>query len=198
LEDVYDLIVIGAGSAGLTAAGFGGRLNAKVALIEKHKLGGDCTWYGCVPSKALLKVGKIAHAIRTASQYGITASKPVIDMQVVRDYVQGTIQEIYQHETPEVFAEEYGVEIVLGAASFVDANTVQVGDRQLTAKKIIIATGGRPAVPPIAGLDSVPYMTNETIFQNDRLPEQLRRDLAVHDERAGRRARRLPPGRGAP
>lgn len=173
MQDVYDLIVIGAGAAGLTAAGFGGRVNARVALIEKHKLGGDCTWYGCVPSKALLKVGKVAHAVRTAAQYGIAAGQPVIDMQAVRAYVQQTIEEIYQHETPEVFAEAYGVEVILGEAQFIDSNTVQVGDHQLAARKIIIATGARALIPPVKGLAAVPYVTNETIFQNDVLPQRL-------------------------
>lgn len=173
MSESYDLIVIGAGAAGLTAAGFGGRINAKVALIEKEKPGGDCTWVGCVPSKALLKVAKVAHSIRTADQYGIIAEPPQIDMPAVRRYVHQAIEDIYQHETPEVFAEGYGVEVVQGAAHFLDANTVQVGERELHAKKIVIATGARATVPPVDGIDAVPYHTNETLFDNDTLPERL-------------------------
>jgi len=173
LNEAYDLIVIGAGAAGLTAAGFGGRINAKVALIEKNKLGGDCTWVGCVPSKALLKIAKVAHTIRTADKYGITSSPPEIDMAKVRDYVQNTVQEIYQHETPEVFSEEYNVDVVLGKAEFIDSYTVKVGERTLTAKKIILATGAKPLVPPIDGIEDVPYHTNLTIFEKDYLPDHL-------------------------
>lgn len=173
MTDTYDLVVIGAGAAGLTAAGFGGRINAKVAIIEKNKLGGDCTWVGCVPSKALLKIAKVAHTIRTADKYGITASPPQIDVAKVREYVQNTVDEIYQHETPEVFSEEYGVEVVLGTAEFIDPHTVKVGDRTLTAKKFVIASGAKPLIPPIDGIEDVPYQTNLTIFEKDHLPDHL-------------------------
>lgn len=173
MSERYDLVVIGAGTAGLTAAGFMGRVGGKVALIEKEALGGDCTWYGCVPSKALLKVSKMAHSVRTAHKYGITASEPQVDMTAVRDYVQDAIREIYQHETPEVYSAAYGPEVIIGEARFIDAHTVQVGDRQLKAKKFVVATGARPTVPPIDGLEDVPYMTNRTVFTNDKLPEHL-------------------------
>ncbi|RMG72652.1 MAG: FAD-binding protein, partial [Chloroflexi bacterium] len=170
---MYDLIVIGAGAAGLTAAGFMGRVGGKVALIERNALGGDCTWVGCVPSKALLKVSKIAHSIRTAEKYGIQVNTPNIDMPTVKIYVQQAIQEIYQHETPEVFAKAYNVEVILGEARFVDPHTVQVNGQQLKAKKFIIATGARPTIPPISGLDEVSFFTNRTIFDNDHLPKHL-------------------------
>ena len=87
----YDLVIIGAGSGGLVAAGFAAKLGAKVALVEKHRIGGDCTWTGCVPSKALIKAAKIAHEIRTASKYGINTSGPMIDMAAVRYYVRSAI-----------------------------------------------------------------------------------------------------------
>mgnify|MGYP002713084553 CR=1 FL=1 len=170
---MYDLIVIGAGAAGLTAAGFMGRVGGKVALIERDAMGGDCTWVGCVPSKALLKVSKIAHSIRTAGKYGIQVDPPKINMPAVKAYVQHAIQEIYQHETPEVYAKSYNVEVILGEARFIDAHTVQVGDKQLQSKKFVIATGARATVPPIPGLEDVPYFTNRSIFQNETLPEHL-------------------------
>lgn len=172
MSDHYTMVVIGAGAAGLTAAGFAGGLGAKVALIEKEKLGGDCTWVGCVPSKALLKVGKIAHAMRTAHLYGIDAVEPQINMEKVRGYVQATIQEIYQHETPEEFSKR-DVDVILGEAKLLDPYTVEVKGRRLKAKKIVIATGARPTIPPVPGLDNVPYKTNLNIFDNDRLPEHL-------------------------
>ncbi|MFW5709077.1 MAG: dihydrolipoyl dehydrogenase family protein [Chloroflexota bacterium] len=172
-EKPYDLIVIGGGAAGLTAAGFMGKAGGRVALIERRLLGGDCTWFGCVPSKALLKVSKIAHNMRTASKYGIASTEPQIDMHVVRQYVKSAIDEIYQHETPDVFGSKYNVEVILGEARFVNPTTINVGDRTLEASKYIIATGGRPTIPSVDGLDSVPYLTNETLFDNDRLPGHL-------------------------
>lgn len=173
MSDIYNLVVIGGGAAGLTASAFIGEAGGKVALIEKEKLGGDCTWVGCVPSKALLKVAKVAHTMRTADKYGISGSEPQVDMAQVKAHVLGAVEHVYADETPEVFSER-GVEVIEGqAAQFVDAHTVQVGDRTLTAKKFVIATGARAAIPPIPGLDEVPYFTNENFFQNDRLPEHL-------------------------
>src|SRR5207245_11147886 len=97
----YDLVIIGAGSGGLTAAGFAVQLGARVALVEKSRIGGDCTWTGCVPSKALLKAAKVAHEVRTACHYGIMSGPPVADMAKVRDYVLAAIQQVYQFESLE-------------------------------------------------------------------------------------------------
>src|SRR5438552_6085090 len=124
----FDLVIVGAGSGGLTAAGFAVQLGAKVALIEKNRIGGDCTWTGCVPSKALLKAAKIAHEVRTASHYGVMASAPAVDMAQVREYVHSAIQVVYRFETPEQLQAE-GVDVILGTAQFVDATTVKVGER---------------------------------------------------------------------
>ncbi len=172
MSKIYDVIVIGGGAAGLTASAVIGGLGKNVALIERERLGGDCTWTGCVPSKALLKVAKVAHSIRTAHKYGITVNEPLVDMGVVRDHLRQVIHEVYQHETPEETAKR-GIEVITGEAKFIDAQTVQVDERRIQAKKFIIATGGRAAIPPIPGLDGVPYKTNATIFDNDRLPEHL-------------------------
>src|SRR5437762_1941236 len=97
----YDLVIIGAGAGGLIAAGFAVQLGAKVALVEKDRIGGDCTWTGCVPSKALLKAAKVAHNVRTASQYGIMSQAPVTDMAKVQEYLDRAIQQIYKATTPE-------------------------------------------------------------------------------------------------
>jgi pyruvate/2-oxoglutarate dehydrogenase complex dihydrolipoamide dehydrogenase (E3) component len=168
----YDLIIIGAGSGGLTAAGFAAQLGAKVALVEKHRVGGDCTWTGCVPSKALLKAAKIAHETRIAWQYGIVAEPPKTDMAKVREYVRSRIHEVYQHEAPEELQHQ-GIEVVLAEAQFVDANTIQAGDRRLRAKYFLICTGAHPLIPEIRGLEEVPYITYEQIFDNDRLPATM-------------------------
>lgn len=170
--DNYDLAIVGAGAGGLTAADFAVQLGAKVALVEKNRTGGDCTWTGCVPSKALLKAAKIAHETRRAARFGIRASAPVTDMGAVRDYVRGAIQQIYPSHTPDALRAK-GIDVVLGPARFVDPHTISAGERQLRAKKILLTTGAVPKLPAITGLESVPFMTYERIFENDRLPAAL-------------------------
>lgn len=174
----YDLVVIGSGAAGLVSASFAGRMGLKTALVEKEPhLGGDCTWVGCVPSKALLHVAKTAHAARSGEKYGIFTQPPQVDMAKVRDYVQNTIQGVYQHETPEVISQR-GVDVILGAARFLDPHTLHIdlndgGTQEIRSKKFVIATGAAARRPAIEGLDTVPYHTNETLFDNDTLPETM-------------------------
>lgn len=172
MSEIYDVIVIGAGSAGLTAASVVGGLGKRVALIERENIGGDCTWSGCMPSKALLRVAKIVHAARTANRYGIPVSPSPVDMRLVRDEVQRVIQEVYHLETPAEVTKR-GIEVIPGDARFTDPHHVQVGEQTLEAKKFVIATGGRALIPPIPGLDKVAYHTNATLFDNDRLPEHF-------------------------
>lgn len=168
----YDLVIVGAGSGGLVAARFAAQIGAKVALIEKNRIGGDCTWTGCVPSKSLLKVAKVAHEIRTANRYGISASRPEIDMSAVRDYVRNAIESVYEFETPEVLARE-GINVVFGGARFVDPSTIVAGDRTIQSKAFLLTTGARPSIPPIAGITEVPLITYEQIFDNDVLPKAM-------------------------
>ncbi len=170
--DDFDLVIVGAGSGGLTAAGFAAQLGARVALVEKNKVGGDCTWTGCVPSKALLKAAKVAHEVRTASRFGISADVPVVDMGQVRAYVRQAIQKVYSFESPEDLSKR-GIETIEGAGRFVDAASLQVGPRLIRAKAFLLTTGARPRLPPIAGLSDVPYVTYEQIFDNDRLPRSM-------------------------
>ncbi len=172
MKETYGLIVIGAGSAGLTAAGFAAQRGVRVALVEKHRVGGDCTWTGCVPSKALLKVAKVAHEARTAAHYGICTAPPTVSMSKVRAYVRRVMAEIYEHETPERLAHQ-GVEVIIGAARFLDAHTIQAGEQTLSADKFIIATGAHPLIPDIPGLQETPFLTHLQIFDNDQLPERL-------------------------
>ncbi len=168
----FDLVIIGAGSGGLTAAGFAAQLGAKVALVEKHRIGGDCAWTGCVPSKALLKVAKVAHQVRTAGRYGIVTSAPVIGMAAVRAFIQRAIDDVYQFESPEEL-ERKGIEVIPGHARFRDVATIKVNQQAIRSKTFLITTGARPRVPAIAGLSEVPYLTYEQIFDNDQLPATL-------------------------
>lgn len=172
MTSTHDIIVIGGGSAGLTGARFAARLGARVALVEAHRIGGDCTWTGCVPSKALLRAGKAAHEIRTAGRFGIDAGEATVDMVRVKAHVMGAVQGVYAEETPEVLAAE-GIEVVLAPAHFTDPRTVQAGDRTLSAPKFVVCTGAKPSVPPIPGLSDADYFTHETIFENERLPRHL-------------------------
>src|SRR5437870_3860552 len=159
----YDLVVIGAGSGGLVGARFAVQLGAKTALIEKNRIGGDCTWTGCVPSKALLKAAKVAHEVRTAGHYGILTAPPVVDMHRVRDYVRSAIREVYQYETPEEL-QRWGIDVILGRAHFLDSHTIQAGQQTIRANAFLITTGGHAIVPPIRGLDQVPFVTYKQIF----------------------------------
>src|SRR5262249_43609865 len=168
----YDLVIIGAGSGGLTAAGFAAQLGAKVALVEKNRIGGDCTWTGCVPSKALLKAAKVAHEVRTASRFGIGSNVLVVEMTSVRAYVQQAIQQVYQFEGSEELRKK-GIEVIQGAGRFVDAETAMVGDQLVRAKTFLLTTGARPRIPAIAGLNDVEFLTYEQIFENDRLPRSM-------------------------
>jgi pyruvate/2-oxoglutarate dehydrogenase complex dihydrolipoamide dehydrogenase (E3) component len=168
----FDLVIIGAGSGGLTAAGFAAQLGAKVALVEKNRIGGDCTWTGCIPSKALLKAAKVAHEVRTASRFGITASPPVADMSQVRAYVHEAIEQVYRFENPEELRKQ-GIEVIQGAGRFLDATTILAGEQFVRSKTFLLTTGARPWIPSIAGLDEVPFLTYEQIFDNDRLPRAM-------------------------
>ena len=168
----YDLAVIGAGSAGLVAATFAARIGAKVALVERDRIGGDCTWTGCVPSKALLKAAKVAHEVRRAPDYGIEATVTGVDMARVTAHVKRAIEGAYAAERPSVLAQK-GIDVVEGTPEFLDRHTVRVGDRALEARRFLICTGARPAIPAIPGLSDVPYVTYERWFENEHLPAHL-------------------------
>jgi pyruvate/2-oxoglutarate dehydrogenase complex dihydrolipoamide dehydrogenase (E3) component len=168
----YDLAIVGAGASGLIAADFAVRLGARTALIDKGPIGGDCTWNGCVPSKSLVKVAAVAHQVRTAQRYGISAGEPQVDMPSVRDYLRATIQQIYAPTAPEALRKP-GLEIFIGAARFLDPHTVQVASERVRARKFLINTGAAPKIPEISGLAEVPYRTYLQIFENDRLPRHL-------------------------
>ena len=160
-----EICVIGAGPGGLSVAAAAAAFGRKVVLIERHKMGGDCLNYGCVPSKALLAAANRAHAMRTAAAFGIAGIDPEIDPRAIHDHVHRVIAAIAPNDSTERFT-GLGVRVILAAARFVDKSTVVAGEYRIKARRFVIATGSTPLVPPIPGLDSVPYFTNETIFDN--------------------------------
>ena len=168
----YDLIVIGAGSAGLTAARFAAQLGLSVAMVERSRVGGDCTWTGCVPSKALLKAAGVAHAFRTAAKYGISPSTPEVDLRSVMDCIRSVIQGIFEAESPEVLAGE-GIDVIIGEAKFTGTDSVNVEGRLLTARRFLICTGASPLVPSIPGLEGVEFRTYETVWDMEDMPASL-------------------------
>ena len=168
----YDLIIIGGGSGGLTAAGFAVQLGAHVTLVEKHRIGGDCTWTGCVPSKTLLKAAKVAHEMSSADRYGLTSVKPTTDLRSVMSHVREVIAGVYQHESPEALQAD-GIDVFLGNAEFLDSHTIMVEEATLTANHFLICTGAHPFIPPVPGLDSVNYLTYENIWDLEVLPHHL-------------------------
>lgn len=167
-----DLCIIGAGSGGLSVAAGAAQLGRKVVLIEKGEMGGDCLNYGCVPSKALIAAAHRAHAMRTAGPFGVRSVEPQIDFAAVMDHVQSVIAKIAPHDSQERF-EGFGVTVIRARGEFTGSQTVKAGDAEISAKRFIIATGSSPFVPPISGLDGVPYMTNETVFANRTRPDHL-------------------------
>lgn len=162
-----DLCIIGGGSGGLSLAAASVQLGLKVVLIEKHKMGGDCLNYGCVPSKALIAAARRAHLMRSVGPFGITPVEPQIDPRRVHDHVKSVIAAIAPNDSVERFT-GLGVQVIQAAARFYDRSSVIAGDKLVKASRFCIATGSSPAVPPIPGLDQVPYFTNESIFDNQR------------------------------
>lgn len=158
-----DLCVIGGGSGGLSVAAAAAQLGVSVVLVEKGLMGGDCLNYGCVPSKALLAAAKRADAVRTAFTFGIDVLEAQIDHRAVHDHVHRAIANIAPNDSIERFT-GLGVRVVQAQASFLDKDTLEAGPVLVRARRFVIATGGTPFVPAIPGLDEIPYLTNETIF----------------------------------
>lgn len=168
----YDLTVIGAGTAGLvTAAGAAG-LGAKVALVEKDQLGGECLYTGCVPSKALIESAKLLARMRRAQEFGLHPAEPSFDFPEVMDRMRRVIAEVGKHDRPERF-QHLGVSISHGEARFLSPHEVRVDSRTLTTRKAVIATGSRTAIPPIEGLEETGFIDHVTAFQLTRLPQSV-------------------------
>ena len=173
----YDLVVVGGGSAGLTAAKFARTFSKSAVIIEAERMGGDCTWYGCVPSKSIIAAAKAAHAARTASaRFGVDASvSDKIDMKKVMATVRAKMDHIYEEDDSPAAMTKLGIDTMSGKATLVSPKEVVVGDITVVAKEgIVLATGAKPRKPTgIEGLDSVPYMTYEDVWNLETLPASM-------------------------
>ncbi|MBD3677207.1 MAG: FAD-dependent oxidoreductase [Rhodobacteraceae bacterium] len=167
-----DICVIGAGSGGLSVAAGAVQMGASVVLVESHKMGGDCLNYGCVPSKALIATGKAAHAMEAGAALGVAPVAPKADYAAAKDHVAAAIAAIEPHDSQERF-EGLGVRVIREWGRFLSPTELQAGDAIITARRFVIATGSSPLVPPIPGLEDVPYLTNENIFDLRDRPEHL-------------------------
>lgn len=170
----YDVGILGGGAAGLTVAAGAAQFGAKAILIEKaSQLGGDCLHYGCVPSKTLIRSAGVWAQARRAEEFGLPRLElPPMDLGAVMSRVRSVIEKIQEHDSPERFC-RLGAEVRFGAPRFVDGHTVEVDGQRVTARSWVVATGSRPALPPVEGLAETPHWTNETVFSQTVLPPRL-------------------------
>jgi pyruvate/2-oxoglutarate dehydrogenase complex dihydrolipoamide dehydrogenase (E3) component len=173
----YDIIVIGGGAAGLTSSGMAASFGMKTLMVELDRLGGDCTWHGCIPSKALLHIAADWHRGRLSSRFAYAESVQRLDYGKVVDEVHRIRKHVYEEaDRPDIYT-SMGVEVAFGRASFTDANTITItnGDtiRTVTSRYFVIATGSKAAIPPVVGIESVPFLTNESLFELTELPSKL-------------------------
>ena len=169
---IYDLAIVGAGSAGLSTAAAAAQFGQKVVIFEKGEMGGDCLNSGCIPSKSLIAAAKSAHAQRSSARFGVAAVEPKVNYAKVMDYVQSVIAQIAPNDSVARF-QGLGVVVIQASARFVSAGTLEADGKRYQARRIVIATGSRAGVPPIPGLKDVPFLTNETIFKNRIQPKHL-------------------------
>ena len=167
-----DILIIGGGSGGLSLAYGASQMGADVTLLEGHLMGGDCLNFGCVPSKALIAAGKHAHAMGAGETFGVTPVVSEVDYAATKNHVRSVIDTIAPVDSQERF-EGVGVRVIREYGKFISPTEVQAGDTVITARRVVVATGSGPFVPPILGIDEVPYFTNETIFDLQDQPEHL-------------------------
>lgn len=167
-----DILVIGAGSGGLSVAAGTSQMGARTVLIERGKMGGDCLNYGCVPSKSMLAAAHLAEGARQGQAFGINTEKVTVDFARVHDHIHEVIASIAPNDSQERF-EGFGVRVIRESARFIGPREVQAGDTVVQARRIVIAAGSSPMVPSIPGLDQVPFFTNETVFDNRQCPDHL-------------------------
>jgi pyruvate/2-oxoglutarate dehydrogenase complex dihydrolipoamide dehydrogenase (E3) component len=173
MAHAYDLVIVGMGSGGMVAAEFTATLDLRFAAVERGRFGGDCLWTGCVPSKALIASAKVAHHMRTADRYGITAVEPDVDTARVWRRIHAVQDEIAATDDNPARFTDLGLELVPGDARVTGPHTVEAGGRLLDTRYILLCTGSRPATPPVEGLAEAGFITSESLFELERAPESL-------------------------
>ena len=168
----FDLTVIGGGAGGLNVASGAVQLGARVALIEKNKLGGDCLYYGCVPTKALIQSAKVASLIKRSKEYGFNDANISFDFKNIMAHMREVISKIGVNDDPKRF-EDMGVKLFFGDGRFVDPHTFELNGRTITSKKFVISTGSRAVAIPINGLENIKYLTSESALELDSLPKSI-------------------------
>ncbi len=174
----FDAVIIGGGAAGLTASGIAANFGAKTMMIEKDRLGGDCTWTGCIPSKTLIKAASIVHQAKKSSRFGVDISIEDINLETLLKHVDDVRTEVYEDaDRPEIY-EEMGIEVVFGAASFKNQHIVEIQlengtVREVTSKYFFICSGSSAFVPDISGLNDVDYLTNDSLFEINDIPDSV-------------------------
>jgi len=167
----YDLVVVGGGSAGLTAAAFAGRVGARVLLVDRERLGGDCLWAGCVPSKALIRCATVAHTARRSEEYGVLTD-PTVDFPAAMAHVRRAMERIAAADSADALAAR-GVETAFGGARFVGPRRLQIGGREVQGRRVIVATGARPSPPVVPGLEEAGYLDHVSLWSLAELPRRL-------------------------
>ncbi|HUP50760.1 MAG TPA: FAD-dependent oxidoreductase [Thermoanaerobaculia bacterium] len=172
MPEQFDVVVIGGGTAGLVTASGCARLGRRVALVEKHALGGDCLWTGCVPTKALVASAKLAHQMRNAAQWGLPPHEPQLSPRSVMESMREARRVASKHDNPEKFR-KLGIDVIEGDARLTGQNSVAVGERRILARDIVIATGSRTAVPPIEGLRESGFADHVSFLERDHFPRSV-------------------------
>jgi pyruvate/2-oxoglutarate dehydrogenase complex dihydrolipoamide dehydrogenase (E3) component len=170
----YDVGIIGGGAAGLTVASGAAQLGAKTLLVEKEEaLGGDCLYYGCVPSKTLIKTAHVYHLMKSGPQFGLPAiSPPPVDFSRISSRIRSVISIIQEHDSVERFC-RLGAKVRFGKPEFTDEHSISLDGKEITARTWVIATGSSASIPLLEGLDKTPYLTNRDIFYLDKLPGSM-------------------------
>lgn len=173
MADRYDLVIVGMGSGGMVAAEFASTLDVKVAIVERDRVGGDCLWTGCVPSKALIASSKVAHRMRTAGAFGIEAVEPKVDSARVFERIRAVQRQIAETDDNAQRYRDMGVDVLFGPARLTSPNEVAVNGSSVEGRFILLCTGSRPVVPPIEGLEPTGFLTSETVWDLQSAPASL-------------------------
>ena len=170
----YDVIVIGAGSGGLVAATTAHRNGLKTAIVEKNKIGGECTHYGCIPSKALINATKSYHSLSKMDALGVSVAMPKPDLKTILEKVDEIVQDVYNHEKPEVFQSQ-GIDVYVNesGAQFIDDHTITIGDESLKSRYFVVCTGSSPRIPEIEGIENVNILHNENFWKLREHPKKV-------------------------